>query len=149
MNTMKVTHGSDHPDTLTVMACLALLYRKQGRLDEAENMYMDVMNARKERIGLDHPDTLGTMANLASTFASQGKWDEAQSLLSPTVQTMQQVLGSQHPDTLSAMENLSNIYKRGQQNEGQLGKMVKHASQFQFLANLFLLHTSQSQIKEL
>jgi len=130
MNGMKTKLGPEHPDTLNAMNGLASTYRKQGKLDEAENLFIHVMNVRKAKLISDHPDTLVTMAELALTFESQGKWDEAQSLLSPTVQTMQQVLGSQHPNTLSAMGTLSNICQRRQQDQDQLGKMVCHSSQF-------------------
>ncbi|KAF8350951.1 hypothetical protein F5887DRAFT_871453, partial [Amanita rubescens] len=52
---------SDHPDTFTSMANLALTYRNQGRWDEAQKL--DVTNATETT---DHPDDLTSMTNLAS-----------------------------------------------------------------------------------
>ena len=40
----KAKLGSNHPDTLSSMANLAVAYSNQGRLDEAEKLEVDVMN---------------------------------------------------------------------------------------------------------
>ncbi|KAJ5126022.1 hypothetical protein N7448_005331 [Penicillium atrosanguineum] len=49
------------------MASLASTYRKQDRLDEAERLLVQAMEARKARLGSDHPDPLSSMASLAFT----------------------------------------------------------------------------------
>ena len=58
--------GPEHPDTLTSMANIASTYRSQGRLEEAEELNVQVMETRKRELGLEHPDTLTSMADLAS-----------------------------------------------------------------------------------
>ena len=50
------------------------------RWNEAEELDVDVMNARKAKLGSDHPDTLTSMSNLACTYQNQGRWDEAEQL---------------------------------------------------------------------
>ena len=80
------------------MANLASTYHSQGRWDEAEKTFVDVINAREAKLGSDHPDTLGSMANLASTHRrGQGKWDNAHSLLLDVANKMQHVIRPQDP----------------------------------------------------
>jgi hypothetical protein len=40
------------------MANLALTYRDQGRWEEAEKLFVLVMETRKTKLGADHPDML-------------------------------------------------------------------------------------------
>ena len=47
METRKRVLGQEHPDTLTSMANLASTYRSQGRWKEAEELEVQVMEARK------------------------------------------------------------------------------------------------------
>ena len=49
---------------MTSMASLALPYLKQGRWKEAEELLMQVMEARKRVLGQEHPDTLTSIAVL-------------------------------------------------------------------------------------
>ncbi|KZL81689.1 kinesin light chain 3, partial [Colletotrichum incanum] len=54
------------------MANLASTFWNQGRWEEAEKLFVQVMETRKTKLGADHPDTLTSMANLASTYRNQG-----------------------------------------------------------------------------
>ena len=49
--------GAEHPDTLTSMENLASTYRRQGRLNEAEHLEIQVMDMTKNLLGAEHPDT--------------------------------------------------------------------------------------------
>ncbi len=74
MNAKKTKLGSDHPDTLTIMANLASTYRSQGRWDEAQKLeVIDVMNAFRTKLGSDHPDTLTNISSLEATCGNEGK----------------------------------------------------------------------------
>jgi tetratricopeptide (TPR) repeat protein len=111
VETRKRVLGSDHPDTLTSMANLALTYRNQGRWKEAEELGVQVMETRKRALGLEHPDTLTSMANLASTYRNQGRLKEAEELGVQVMETSLRVLGSEHPDTLTSIANLASTYR--------------------------------------
>ncbi|KAL2196037.1 hypothetical protein P885DRAFT_12961, partial [Corynascus similis CBS 632.67] len=58
--------GPYPPDTLTSMANLALTYRIQGRLEEAEKLGLQAMETSKTKFGADHPITLRIISSLAS-----------------------------------------------------------------------------------
>jgi len=50
--------GDNHPDTLSSMNNLAVLYQSQGKYDEAEPLYVECLRIRREVLGDNHPDTL-------------------------------------------------------------------------------------------
>jgi len=73
--------GKEHPDTLTSMGNLATEFWKQGRLEEAEQLEVDVLEARTRLLGLGHPETLRSMTNLAYTWKSRGRGEDAAGLM--------------------------------------------------------------------
>ncbi len=72
--------GEDHPDTLASLNNLALLYKKQGRYEEAEPLHIQALEKCRAVLGEDHPDTLGSLNNLAALYGSQGRYAEAEPL---------------------------------------------------------------------
>jgi tetratricopeptide (TPR) repeat protein len=102
------TLGYDHSDTASIFGNM---YRDQGRLKEAEELEVQVIETRKKVLGAEHPDTLTSMANLASTFWNQGRWKEAEELDVQVMETRKRVLGAEHPGTLTSMANLASTYR--------------------------------------
>jgi hypothetical protein len=51
-----------------------------GRYNEAEAPFVEVIERHKRVLGQENPDTLTGMANLASTYRNQGHWKEAEDL---------------------------------------------------------------------
>jgi len=72
--------GDDHPNTLRGMANIAVAYKRQGRLQDAEALEVVALEKRKRVLGDDHPDTLSSMANLACTYRHQGRLKDAEAL---------------------------------------------------------------------
>ncbi len=66
-----------------------MLYQAQGRLDEAEPLYLRALEAQERTLGPSHPDTLLSLSNLADFYRAQGRLDEAESLLRRTVASEQ------------------------------------------------------------
>ncbi|KAG9241639.1 hypothetical protein BJ878DRAFT_389836, partial [Calycina marina] len=56
-----------HNDTLRGLQMEGLAYSMNGRWDDAEKLFVQVMETSKTKLGVDHPDTLTSMANLAFT----------------------------------------------------------------------------------
>ncbi|KAE8397202.1 purine and uridine phosphorylase [Aspergillus pseudonomiae] len=127
MELCKQVLGPEHPDTLTSMANLALIYRNQGRWKEAEELQLQeielwamegsrraalqVIELYKEVLGPEHPHTLTSMANLASTYRDQGQLKEAEELELQVIELYKEVLGPEHPHTLTSMHNLASTYQ--------------------------------------
>jgi hypothetical protein len=68
----KRTLGEEHPNTLSVMANLAISYSNQGQTHEATELEMKVIEVRKRTLGEEHLNTLSVMANLAISYSNQG-----------------------------------------------------------------------------
>ena len=81
------------------MANLAITYWNQGRLTEAQELEVRVMETRKRALGEEHPDLLKSMDNLALTYRSQGLLKEADQLELRVMETKQRVLGQEQPDS--------------------------------------------------
>jgi nucleoside phosphorylase/tetratricopeptide (TPR) repeat protein len=96
--------------------CLA----SDGRYQEAEVLYSDLVKIRQRKIGPEDPSTLTSMARLASTYRNQGRWSEAEKLEVQVMETRKAVLGAEHPDTLTSMANLASTYRnQGRWNEAE------------------------------
>jgi len=78
--------GEEHLNTLTSMDNIAFTYNKQERWDEAEVLYVQVMETKKKVLGKEHLSTLTSMGLTAATYAKQGRWKEAEVL---TLQVME------------------------------------------------------------
>ncbi|KJZ69751.1 hypothetical protein HIM_10862 [Hirsutella minnesotensis 3608] len=160
METSKTKLGADHPDTLTIMANLALTFWNQGLWEKAEKLFLQVMETSKTKLGADHPDTLTIMANLALTFSTQGRWEEAENLEVQVLETRKTKLGADHPSTLTSMTNLASTYR----NQGRWDEAEKlfvqvmetsktklgadHPSTLTIMANLASTYRNQGRWEE-
>jgi Tetratricopeptide repeat len=56
--------GPDHTLTLSTVGNLGLLYRDQGKLAEAEQMYQRALLGLQTSLGSEHPSTMIVMNNM-------------------------------------------------------------------------------------
>jgi len=112
--------GEEHPETLSTMGNLALLYWQQGRLDQAEQLGLKTLEIHKRILGEEHPDTMKSRNNLALVYTDQARYDKAEQLCLETLQICKRVLGGEHPDTLSCTNNLADVYSvQGRYDEAE------------------------------
>ena len=64
MNGSKAKLGSNHPDTLTSMANLAVTYGDQGRLDAAHSLLFIAVETMQLVMGPKHPTVLHYIKHL-------------------------------------------------------------------------------------
>jgi len=86
----------------TVWACynLGRLYAHQGKLDEAEKMYMQALQGYEEALGPKHTSTLQTVNNLGNLYVDQGKLVEAEKMYIRALQGKEEALRPKHTSTL-------------------------------------------------
>ena len=160
MKARKNLLGLEHPETLSSMAMVGLVYKLNGRWGEAEELEIQVMDTRKRVLGQEHPDTLTSMANLASTYRNQGRWKEAEELEVQVIEASKRVLGFEHPSTLTSMANLASTFlhqgrlKEAEELEVQVIEASKrvlgfeHPSTLTSMANLASTYRNQGRWKE-
>jgi tetratricopeptide (TPR) repeat protein len=110
--------GPRHPDTLNSLNNLASLYQRQGRYREAEPLYREALQARREVLGPRHPATLVSLNNLAFLYDSQHRYGEAEPLYREALLASREVLGPRHPDTLTSLNNRAGLHN----SQGRYGE---------------------------
>ncbi|KAF2245690.1 kinesin light chain [Trematosphaeria pertusa] len=147
-------------DRMTLVWKCAMTLLSDGRYNEAEELFVQVMETRKRVLGDEHPDTLTSMANLASTYRNQGRWKEAEELQAKDLEICSRVLGDKHLDTLTSMANLASTYwnqgrwKEAEELEVQVMGTFKrvlgdeHPDTLNSMANLASTYRNQGRWKE-
>jgi tetratricopeptide (TPR) repeat protein len=78
------------------MSNLALVYQNQSRYDDAEALFLQVLDTQERDLGPQHPDVIMVMANLADMYHHIGRYDDAAGLFEKTVAGAQQAFGPSH-----------------------------------------------------
>src|SRR5271168_561668 len=137
-----------------------LVMMDAGDWNNAEKLFVQMMDMRKKLLGAEHPETLTSMANLASTYGNQGRWNEAEQLVVQVMDMRKKLLGAEHPSTLTIMANLACTYRnQGRWNEAeqlevQVMDMSKkllgaeHPSTLTIMANLASTYRNQGRWNE-
>ncbi|MDQ1814411.1 tetratricopeptide repeat protein [Massilia sp. CCM 9210] len=86
---------------------LGLLYRGNGRVDDAIACFEESTSLRQRLLGDEHADTRATRALLAVVLRQQGRTAEARLLQELLVDDCARLLGTDHPDTLAARAALA------------------------------------------
>ncbi|KAL8995135.1 MAG: hypothetical protein Q9169_005078 [Polycauliona sp. 2 TL-2023] len=119
------TRGAKHKETLASMVTLADIYRRQGRLQKAQDLQSHVHEYFSRR-GLGLPCRYINAESLALTYAKQGQWENSEELLESVIHHRSATHGHEHPKTLRSRMSLAESYMdRGQYEMAkQLGTQV-------------------------
>jgi tetratricopeptide (TPR) repeat protein len=89
---------------------LGELYKDQGKLQEAEEMYQRALTGKEEALGREHMSTLSTVNNLGDIYNRKGELQEAEKMLQRALTGKEEALGPDHTSTLNTVHNLGNLY---------------------------------------
>ncbi|KAG9118320.1 hypothetical protein FRC07_007224 [Ceratobasidium sp. 392] len=82
--------GEQHCTIVRSMVYLALTYSNQGRWDDAETLYREILSENERLLDELHPTV---QSNLASIYFKQGRLDEAEALYRQSLDANKQVFG--------------------------------------------------------
>ncbi|KAJ7081005.1 kinase-like domain-containing protein [Mycena epipterygia] len=118
--------GQESRNGFTAMHQTARDHLKRGRISEAEQLAMDLVEKKTRALGNEHPDTLRSMFTLAATYIAMADYTKARELTTTVMRTRARILGSEHPDTLRCMSSLAVLYHEMRQlkDAEQLAAMV-------------------------
>ena len=88
------------------------IYKKQGKLAEAEAMWRQLLAGFEDALGPDHMLTLGVCLELGRILDDEAKISEAEAMCQRTLSGYKKVLGLDHIRTVDSMYNLGLILKR-------------------------------------
>ncbi|CRG86521.1 hypothetical protein PISL3812_03527 [Talaromyces islandicus] len=139
---------------------LGNLYRHQGQLKEAEDMYQRALAGYKKTLDADHTPTLNTVNNLGLLYRKQGKMKKAEKMYQQALAGYEKMLDPDHTYTLDTVNNLGLLYQeRGKLKEAEemyqralvgykkvLGP--DHISTLNTVNNLGILYQERGKLKE-
>jgi serine/threonine-protein kinase len=99
-----------HPNRSFPTAGIASVYLRQHRYAEAEPIYRDMIDVRREAFGEDHLLVTELKNDLGAVLAGLGEFDEAESLLTDAYQRFLEQRGTDDPRTTLAAKRLAEIY---------------------------------------
>jgi tetratricopeptide (TPR) repeat protein len=95
---------------------LGLLYASQGRLSDAEAMYMRALQGYEKALGADHTSTLNTVNNLGLLYADQGRLSDAEAMYMRALQGYEKALGPEQTNSyipaLHTIQNFATLFAR-------------------------------------
>ncbi len=91
----KAVLGGDHQDTVQLTLILGPVFAEMGRLDDAENLYLDAFHAQERAKGSNSPDLSLYIKLLAGIYEQQGRMTEAQALYEHMRSLFQDAFGDQ------------------------------------------------------
>lgn len=96
---------------LKMLSSLAGMYSSQGRAEDAEQLYRDVVLAQSELLGPAHPETLLTRHGRALLLQGSGQADAAWLELRGVLMGQRDLLGVDDPATLQTACNMALNYR--------------------------------------
>ncbi|MET7395039.1 tetratricopeptide repeat protein [Dactylosporangium sp. NPDC005572] len=96
----------------------------RGQLQEAEEAYREIVDARAHALGWDHPDTLTARDQHATVLRDLDRLAEALVECDEVMTARMRILGEDHPDTLTSRSHLATIYH-------QLGDLTRSEAEHQ------------------
>jgi tetratricopeptide (TPR) repeat protein len=89
---------------------MAIIYRVQGKYEEALEMYTKSLAIRTRIYGDSHLDVAKSDGNLGNVLADMGKPEEALVHLQRGVEIKLKLLGSEDPLVPASYQNLAGVY---------------------------------------
>jgi len=83
----------------------------QGKLDEAEPLYLRAVHGFEREFGSEHTNTLASMNNLARLLRARGRLGEAEQLYRLVLEVRENLLGVDHPDTVRSASHLAAFFR--------------------------------------
>ena len=108
-------YGSEHPDTLSAIACCAQTMHKLGRYQDAALLQRRILKSREKVLGIRHRATLESLNALGSNLQFLGQYREAEEIHRRELIEKQELLNMQpedigmQADVLIAMNNVAGV----------------------------------------
>lgn len=107
--------GVFQPHNQKLIRAMVALARTLTDLEEhaeAEEIYREALNARKEGLGLNHPETLCSMQQLALFLGKQQKYEQSIPMLEEVLKSRRKILGNEHKNTASTIAHLGCMHMK-------------------------------------
>jgi tetratricopeptide (TPR) repeat protein len=89
-----------------------VLYRNQGRYEEAAPLFQRVLAIYERALGPEHPDTANSLWWMAVVKAQDGQVAEAESFYRRTLSIFEKALPPQHPNLAKLLDQFAAFLSR-------------------------------------
>jgi CHAT domain-containing protein len=104
----------------TALNNIAEIYRAQGRLQPAEERFVEALSLEEKLFGADSVHVIAILSNLGELRREQGRLAEAEQLAQRSLTIREKVLGPDHPDVAISLNNLAIVFsKQGRAAEAE------------------------------
>jgi tetratricopeptide (TPR) repeat protein len=103
------TSGPASRNTAAILNNLALVRRRQQRLDDAGKLLGEAINLLSGLLGKDHPAVGQVLANLAGLRLEQGRMEEAEAAAQRALAIFEATLSPDHPSIASLLRDYSKL----------------------------------------
>jgi len=103
-------HGEDHLETANALSQLGILYRAQGRLQEAQHALRRAMRVHERELGIDAPETCRDLHNLAGAYEEAGDTDSAAAIYERAMDKTDLIVGKDLEDLAEMQFSVANLY---------------------------------------
>ena len=86
------------------------MYQLQGKLDEAEEIFLDAIRIKRNRLGTNHPDYAVMLRNIASLYMVKGEYGEVEENLKKSLEIYSKKFGEQHHAYAATLVDLAKYY---------------------------------------
>jgi tetratricopeptide (TPR) repeat protein len=94
---LQQTKGNRHPDTISVMRQLGIVYIDQSLLSEAEPLCNEALKISREVLGNEHNVTLRLLDDLGMLYQKQGEYEKAKLAHNECLEVKLRIQGDRHP----------------------------------------------------
>jgi tetratricopeptide (TPR) repeat protein len=96
-------HAPRTSETADLINAMALATYHAGNHAEAEPLYREALEIRRETFGDRHPDVAQSLNNLAELLRATGRYDQAEPLYREALDITREALGPRHPDVAASL----------------------------------------------
>ena len=106
---LQAKRASGQAITHSTLSRLARELQVQGKYDEAEPLYREALEVRRETLGNRHQKTLAAINNLGALLLAKGDLAAAEPLCREALEVRRETLGNRHQSTLTSINNLGTL----------------------------------------
>lgn len=104
-------------DKIYPLVGLAGTLVRQDKLEEAEKIYLELLDVYEQEQYWDNPDFAHVISGLATLYQLQERLEEAEQLYLNSLYIREKLLGSAHPHVATILNNLAYLYYKSEQYE--------------------------------
>jgi tetratricopeptide (TPR) repeat protein len=104
--------GTEDRGVAAALHEIAILYQKQERYSDAEDLLKRVLLMEEKVLGNGHLDVAVTLENLSSTYMLQGKYKETYPYLERAIDIFKSIMGAEHVALLGVLLQMAVVNEK-------------------------------------